>query len=94
MLPKEEQYGLRSQMRRASVSIPSNIAEGYGRTHRGDYLRHLSIAKGSLLELDTQMEVTVRLKLLSVNQVQRAFGLIEEIGKMLFRLIQALSHKP
>ncbi len=61
MLPKAEQYGLRSQMQRAVVSIPSNITEGYGRFHRGDYLRFLSIANGSLLELDTELEVTIRL---------------------------------
>mgnify|MGYP003513790329 CR=1 FL=1 len=90
-LPKDERFGLKSQMQRAAVSIPSNIAEGYGRTHRGDYLRYLSIARGSLLELETQIEVTVRLGFLSPQQVQKASILVEETGRLLFRLIQSLS---
>ena len=55
-LPKNETYGLISQTQRAAVSIPANIAEGHGRDHLGDYLRHLSIANGSLMELETHIE--------------------------------------
>lgn len=60
-LPTEEKFGLCSQMRRCAVSIPSNIAEGYNRSHLGDYLRFLSIAKGSAGELQTQLEISARL---------------------------------
>lgn len=60
-LPSYERYELASQLRRASVSVPSNIAEGYGRIHRGDYVHHLSIARGSLAEVDTLLDVCERL---------------------------------
>jgi len=59
--PSEERYGLVQQVKRSVVSIPSNIAEGHGRDHLGDYLRHLSIANGSLMELETQFLIAVRL---------------------------------
>ncbi len=58
--PPSERYDLVRQIRRSAVSIPSNIAEGHGRTHLGDYLRHLSIANGSLMELETQLLISNR----------------------------------
>jgi four helix bundle protein len=60
-LPSYETYGLAHQMRRSAVSVASNIAEGQGRVHRGDYVHHLSISRGSLAELQTQLELTSRL---------------------------------
>jgi four helix bundle protein len=72
-LPSDEKFGLTSQIRRAAVSVPANIAEGYGRTHRGDYIHHLSIAKGSLAELETLVTLTARLDLLTREQVLPAW---------------------
>lgn len=60
-IPQQEKYGLISQMQQAAVSIPANIAEGYGPLHRGDYVHHLSIARGSLAELETHITIAVRL---------------------------------
>ena len=63
-LPKEEIYGLTSQIRKSSVSVPSNIAEGYGRNSTNDYIRFLQIASGSLYELQTQLEICLNLEYL------------------------------
>jgi len=78
-----ERYGLISQMQRASVSIPSNIAEGYSRNHTGDYLKHLSYARGSLAELETQLIATVRVKRCTREDAIPAWELAQEVGKML-----------
>jgi len=90
-MPDNERYGLVSQLRRTAVSIPSNIAEGYGRSHRGDYLRHLSIARGSLMEIETQLTLSVRLKLLEREAVLPVWELTQRVGQMLTKLIQSLS---
>lgn len=92
--PDEEKFGLTSQLRRAAVSIPANIAEGYGRMHRGDYVRHLSIANGSLTELETLLTLTVRLNLIKRETAMRAWELMQQVGKMLNKLIAALKPQP
>jgi len=89
-LPANEKYGLVSQMQRCAVSIPANIAEGYSRTHRGDYLRHLSIARGSLAELETHLCIVERLGYLKHDENDELWGMVQDAGMMLTRLIAAL----
>ncbi|MBN2179339.1 MAG: four helix bundle protein [Deltaproteobacteria bacterium] len=76
--PKDEAFGLISQMRRCSVSIPSNIAEGYGRRSKNDYVRFLQIAMGAVLELQTQLEISRNLKYLTPNQLEEIYELNSE----------------
>ena len=83
--PKTETYGLSQQMRRASVSIPSNIAEGYGRKHKAEYEQFLSIAYGSLLEVETQYLLAVDLKYVSKCEIIE--NLLKEVGAMLYRML-------
>jgi four helix bundle protein len=90
LFPKEESYGLTSQMRRCAVSIPSNIAEGYGRRATNDYLRHLSIATGSLFELQTQLEIGKNLEFLKAADHERLYELSREIERMLSSLMRKL----
>lgn len=82
-LPKEEIFALSEQMRRASVSIPSNIAEGRGRNSNKDFVRFLAQARGSLWELSTQLEICERLHYLNSQQSEKATKLITEISKMI-----------
>lgn len=88
--PKEEQYGLTNQLRRCAVSIPSNIAEGYGRNATGDYKRFLQIAVGSLYELQTQIEIAFQLNFLAEKMFNSTVALCTEIDKMLYSLIKKL----
>ncbi|MBD2394442.1 four helix bundle protein [Cyanobacterium aponinum FACHB-4101] len=89
--PKTEIYGLSSPIQRAAVSIPANIAEGKGRNHLGDYIRHLSIANGSLKELETHLMIVGRLGYLKEQELKVTFNKCEEIGRMLHSLIEKLS---
>jgi len=89
-LPKSETYGLTGQIQRAAVSIPANIAEGHGREHIGDYLRHLSIANGSLMELETHILIAQRLSYFSTADVERLLGQCGELSRMLSRLTKKL----
>ena len=86
----DERFGLTSQMRRCAVSIPSNIAEGWGRKRTGSYVQFLSIASGSLAELTTQLEISFRLGFCNKNRKDELENRMNEIGKMLFVLIQKL----
>ena len=92
-LPKDELYGLTNQMRRAAVSIPSNIAEGNGRASTGDYVRFLTIARGSVAEVETQLYICVRLNYLSQEDIGVASSLLNEIEQMLNSMIKKLRDK-
>jgi four helix bundle protein len=88
--PVEERYGLTAQMRRAAVSVPSNIAEGQGRRSSDDELvRFLQIALGSLCELETQLELSVRLHLLTAEQMNRLRPASDEVGRLINGLIRS-----
>ena len=88
--PAAEKFGLSSQLQRAAVSVPANIAEGYGRTHRGDYLHHLSMARGSLMELETLLTIAAKLKYVRRPDAVRVWRLTQSVGQMLNKLIAAL----
>ncbi|MBR6119929.1 MAG: four helix bundle protein [Oscillospiraceae bacterium] len=90
MLPREELFGLSSQLRRAAVSIPSNIAEGYGRQALNDYIRFLKIARGSCYELETQLILCTDLGLLSEAETETADSLLKQTQKLLFSLLRSL----
>ena len=89
--PKEEIYGLTSQMRRAAVSIPSNIAEGQGRNSRKEFLHHLGIAYGSLRELERQLLVALRLKYVAESKLRQVMEMAGETGRLLNGLSNSLS---
>lgn len=89
-LPREETYSLSDQMRRAVISIPSNIAEGQGRNSTREFINFLAIARGSQTELETQLQICIRLKYFSEEQAKVALNLCDEIHKMLNSLIVKL----
>lgn len=88
--PKDERFGLMAQMRRVAVSVPSNIAEGQARRTAGDFVQFLYVARGSLAELDTQALVALNLKYMSEQDHRHLTALIDELQRMLFRLIDKL----
>ena len=81
--PREELFGLTAQIRRAAVSIPSNIAEGHGRSSPREYRQFVGQARGSLLEVETQLEIAHNLGYLDRHVFQQSFGKAERIGRML-----------
>jgi four helix bundle protein len=93
LFPGEELYSLTSQMRRAVVSIPSNIAEGHAREHLKEYLHHISIAQGSLAELQTQVEIAARLKYVVQEQIDPMLSLAGSLSRQLYSLRNALERK-
>lgn len=90
-LPKEETYALSDQIRRAAVSIPSNIAEGYMRGFKKEYVYFLSIASGSCAELETQLEISCRLGFFMEEKLEKVKNLLEEVGKMLTSIRKSLT---
>jgi four helix bundle protein len=88
--PRSELYGLTDQVRRAAASIPSNIAEGNGRFYRREYAHHVSIARGSVSELSTCLEIAQRLGYVTPGQVAPLLKQAEDISRMLLMLMRAL----
>ena len=92
-LPREEMYGLSSQLQRAAVSIPSNIAEGHARESTKEYLRYLLVSRGSMAELETQLLLCQKLQLLSKEDVEHTLIVSDEIGRMIRGLQKSLTKK-
>jgi four helix bundle protein len=92
-LPREERYGLTSQMRRAAVSIPSNIAEGEGRSSDGQLLHGLTVSYGSLRELETQLLLSRRLRLVKEAEIRSLFEQCEEVGRLLNGLMRTVRNR-
>ena len=92
-LPATQRFSLADQMQRAAVSVPSNIAEGHGRQTSKGYRRHLRIASGSLSELETQIELVVRLRFLCREEVRPAWDASQRVARMLNGLIRAISRR-
>ncbi|MBX3353980.1 MAG: four helix bundle protein [Phycisphaeraceae bacterium] len=90
MFPDRERFSLTQQMRRSAVSVPSNIAEGYGRGSRVEYLRYLKISRGSLCELETQMLFAIELKYASESTTNELLRSIEETKRILAGLIRSI----
>ena len=93
LFPKEETFGLVSQLKRSSVSIPSNIAEGWGRDYTQSYRQFLRIARGSLFELETQLEISKNQGFLKGDELNRVFELITEESKMITAFINSIKDK-
>jgi four helix bundle protein len=91
--PKNEQYGITAQIRRSAVSIPSNIAEGYGRKTTKEYIHSLYIAYGSNCELETQILLSGDLGYIEAGTLKKLQGGVEEVERMLKALIKALENK-
>ena len=91
--PKSEMYGLAIQLQRAAVSVPANIAEGQGRNHTKEFINHLSIAYGSLMEVETHLQIAARLGYLKEVHLRESLLQTNEIGRMLNGLMQALSRR-
>lgn len=91
--PKEETFGLTSQIRRSAVPIPSNISEGYGREGLNDYLRFLNIAIASLFELQTQLEIAYNLKYIKKEKFDKLYDFSREIERMLSSFIRSIKSR-
>jgi len=88
--PREEVYGLTSQIRRSAVSVPSNIAEGHGRLNKGEYRQFLGVARGSNCELQTQLEIARALEIVNPKLLEEAESLSHEVGKMLYATLESI----
>jgi four helix bundle protein len=91
--PEAEKFGLTNQLRRAAVSVASNIAEGYGRSTKGEYVQFLGHARGSISEVETQLVIAGALNFGSKALLQTAEGLCNEVGRMLHTMMKSLKAK-
>ena len=91
--PKNEIYGLSSQLQRAAISIPANLAEGRQRQHSKEFLQHISIASGSLAELETHIQIADRLDYITNDQTNKVLDKTAEVGRMLHGLRNAIAKK-
>jgi four helix bundle protein len=91
--PREEMYGLTSQLRRAAVSVPSNIAEGQGRKTTNEFVHRLAIAYGSLMEVETQLLIAERLRYLGTGDIARLMDQAGEVGRVINGLSASLSKR-
>ena len=91
--PRDELFGLTSQIRRSAGSVPANIAEGHGRDNTGNFVQHLRVAQGSLKELETHLILAERVGILPSPDLQAALTLCESLGKMVRALIRSLQDK-
>jgi four helix bundle protein len=91
--PKEELFGMTSQIQRAAISIPANIAEGQGREYTKEFLNFLSVSRGSLMELQTHLLLSQRVELIQERDLQELMLLCERVSMMLTRLRQALEKR-
>ena len=89
-LPREERFGLTSQIRRAATSVPANIAEGFGRWNAPDFARFLAISSGSLRELETHLVIVQRLGFAPTDSVDTLLRLTEDLSRMLYRMRQRI----
>ena len=89
--PREEVYGLTSQIRRSAISVPSNIAEGRGRLNKNEFRQFLGIARGSIYELQTQLELAESLQMASRASIEGSTRISQEVGKMIFSLLGSLN---
>jgi len=91
--PKSEVYGLTIQLQRAAVSVPANIAEGQGRNHTREFINHLSIGYGSLMEAETHLQIAARLAYIQQSELEKLLLQTNEIGRMLNGLMKFLNRK-
>ena len=88
--PREEVYGLTSQIRRAAVSLPSNIAEGHGRLNTGEFRQFLGVARASNFELQTQLQIARELEMGNPKLIDEAESLSHEVGKMIYAILESI----
>jgi len=91
--PKDELFGMTSQIRRSATSVPANIAEGYGRDSTGEYIQFLRVSQGSLKELETHLALSSRVGLIADSETKSFLEECDRLGKMLHRLIRSLQSR-